>query len=94
MHDATTPQVEWAVGLIERYLALNPDAADNADGVARWWLTRQCCEEMRAVADEALAEAMRRGLVRPRTGAGDELIYERADWPAVRGQQNGGERPS
>lgn len=79
MTASTPPEVKRAADLIERYLASHPQAADSLDGIVRWWLARQCYEEARAVAGEAVARLVDRGVMRVRRGPGRRAIYERAD---------------
>jgi hypothetical protein len=55
--------LERAVDLIDRYLASHPNASDTLDGIAEWWIARQCYEEARLLAADAVREALRRGLI-------------------------------
>lgn len=82
MTDSSSAEEEWAIRLIERYLARHPDASDTLDGVVRWWLTRQCYEEAQAVAEAALATLVQRGVIRARRGKDNRIIYERFDGDA------------
>jgi hypothetical protein len=36
--EAERSSIERAIAVIERYVALHPTAADNAQGIAQWWL--------------------------------------------------------
>jgi hypothetical protein len=36
--EAERSSIERAIAAIERYVALHPSAADNAQGIAQWWL--------------------------------------------------------
>lgn len=92
MNEVVFLDVERVVGLIERYLARHPEASDNTEGVVRWWLARQCYEEAQALAEEALAEAVRRGLLKTRIGPGNEPSYHRAERPNVTNTDAEGDR--
>ena len=67
---------------IEDYFASHPDAADSADGIARWWLVG---EGIVATAEEvrmALGVLVERGLVLPQRMPDGRLIYH---WGGCRG---------
>lgn len=49
---------------IQRYLTEHPHAADDIDGIASWWLTRQRYEAGHEQVAQALEELEKRGLVR------------------------------
>lgn len=72
------PGVERALDLIDRYLANHPNASDTLDGIADWWIARQCYEEARLVAEDAVREALRRGLIVQTQGPEGATRYERA----------------
>jgi len=67
---------------IQDYFASHPDAADSAEGIARWWLVG---EGVVATEDEvraALGMLVERGLVLPQRMPDGRLIYA---WAGVRG---------
>ena len=71
-------ELERVAGAIEAYLQRHPDAADSAEGIARWWLAgdgmEDCVEDVRA----ALARLMERGVVSARTLPSGKRIYSAA----------------
>ena len=77
-------ELDRVVAAIEAYLERHPEAADSADGIARWWLARDgmedCVEDVRA----ALARLLDRGVVTARTLPSGERIYSAARPPAGR----------
>ncbi len=66
-------RIETIAREIERYLADHPEAADSAEGIARWWLTRQRIHYEVALVEAALAHLRRKGVVVSDTGAGGPL---------------------
>ncbi len=59
MSTSDDPVVDTIVRDIEAYLGRNPNAADNIDGIQRWWLTRNSAvfspEQMRVALERLLA---------------------------------------
>jgi len=65
-------------GAIHRYLTAQPDAADSAEGVARWWLPSMNIAASVPEAEGALEQLLTLGLVRKRTLADGRVIYRAA----------------
>ncbi len=61
---------------IRRYLETHPNAADSAEGVAKWWLTRQRFEHAVAQVQRALELLVAEGLIGKRT-TGGKAVYAR-----------------
>ena len=59
---------------IVRYLERHPKAADSAEGIRLWWITRQRLEESLATTQCALDYLERRGVVAKRK-LGKQTIY-------------------
>lgn len=79
------PRVEEIAAAIERYLALNPSAADNTLGIAQWWLPA-------VGAEGALAEVERavRLLEARRVMEGVRVGNRQQFWRAAPGQEPAG----
>jgi hypothetical protein len=60
---------------ILEYLQAHPDACDNVEGVARWWLTSQQVSESVRRVEGALEELRLRGLVGMRVGSQARRVY-------------------
>ncbi|MES2717464.1 MAG: hypothetical protein V4795_16990 [Pseudomonadota bacterium] len=60
----TPPQQQLLIDAIQAYLARHPQAADSADGVARWWLVHGAAAPTRLQVEQALATMVRAGLLR------------------------------
>jgi hypothetical protein len=71
---------EAVAGVIQRYLASHPLAADTVEGVARWWIPRQRLEETLARTEAALERLVVRGVVE-RTEIGGRVVYRRLEAP-------------
>ena len=52
--------IERVAGEIERYFLLHPAAADTAEGIAKWWLTRQRYLEAVEIVEAALDRLIRK----------------------------------
>lgn len=63
---------------IERYLAQHPDAADNAEGIRRWWLWPGAREESEETVQAALDLLEERGVVVKTKWEGAGVIYSGA----------------
>ena len=66
------------VDAIHRYLNAHPDAADSAEGVAKWWLPSMNVTASVPEVEEALEQLLTLGLVRKRTLADGRVIYRAA----------------
>jgi hypothetical protein len=66
------------VDAIHRYLRSHPDAADSAEGVARWWLPSMNVAASVPEVEAALEHLLTLGLVRKRTLADGRVIYRAA----------------
>jgi hypothetical protein len=58
-------QVDSLAGEILRYLREHPNASDNAEGIAKWWIKRQRLEETLEQVQAALDRLVARSLVEP-----------------------------
>jgi hypothetical protein len=63
--------------VILRYLDTHADAADTAEGISQWWVTRQRYEDSKAAVERALAELVEQNLVKRSTLADGTVIYSR-----------------
>ncbi len=59
---------------IEAYLQHHPEAADSAEGIARWWLARQRIHYELSLVEAALEHLRRQGVVAAEAG-GENLLY-------------------
>jgi hypothetical protein len=50
------------------YLTRHPDAQDTLEGIVEWWLLEEKIRRRAFEVNEALAELVKRGLLRERTG--------------------------
>jgi len=66
--------VQVIAGEIARYLERHPDAADSAEGIRHWWITRQRFEETLAATQSALDYLERRGIVAKKR-IGEQTVY-------------------
>ena len=66
-------RIEIIAQEISRYVRTRPDAAETAEGVARWWIARQRMEEPVAIVEEALELLVRRAELVKRETEGDTL---------------------
>lgn len=78
MLDGNLSRVTWA---IQRYFASHPDAADSAQGIARWWLVGEGVEATADEVEAALGVLVQRGVVRAQRMPDGRLIYA---WAGVR----------
>lgn len=60
---------------IRDYLLHHPDAADSADGIAKWWLARLSAEVSVVEAEEALELLYGLGVVEKQTLPGGRVLY-------------------
>lgn len=72
--DAT--DVERLAGEILRYLSTHREAADTAEGIARWWIKRQRLEDTVARVQVALDRLVERSLVEPHASAAGGTRYQ------------------
>jgi len=63
---------------IHRYLNAHQDAADSAEGIARWWLPSMNVTASLPEVEAALEQLLTRGLVQKRTLADGRVIYRAA----------------
>lgn len=60
---------------IEHYFACHPEAADSAEGIARWWLADEGVEASQDEVEAALSDLVQRGRVTARRMPDGRLIY-------------------
>lgn len=68
---------------IEAHLANHPQAADSADGVARWWLGRQGIHADATEVELALAQLVARHALRQARLADGTVLYSRITLPGT-----------
>lgn len=77
MPDNDEEATATVAGEIKRYLEAHPNAADSAEGIARWWLARQRFEEATEIVQRALEHLVAEGeVVKTVTGEG-RILYSR-----------------
>lgn len=77
MIDVSEPEDE-IIGIasrIDRYLQAHPNAADSAEGILRWWLTRQRIDESVQKIEQALALLLREGAVKKKVLIDGRVLY-------------------
>jgi hypothetical protein len=67
--------VQTIAETIEAYLDVNPDAADSAEGIARWWLPPALAEESPATIEDALERLVTAGVVRRQPMPDGRVLY-------------------
>lgn len=67
-------QIATIANAIERYLDSHPDAADTAEGIARWWLSPEYSVDTVTVRS-ALALLEARGQIRRRINADQHELF-------------------
>lgn len=72
-------QLESIAAAIERYLALNPSAADSVVGIAQWWLPTVGGDAPPEAVEQALLLLRARGVVQ------DMRVGDRHIWRAASG---------
>jgi hypothetical protein len=60
---------------IQRYVEANPDAADSAEGIRRWWLPAVLAEESPATVEEALDRLVAAGVISRRPLPDGRVLY-------------------
>jgi hypothetical protein len=60
---------------IQRYLDVNPEAADSAEGIRRWWLPPALAEESPGAVEEALDRLVAAGVIQPRPLPDGRVLY-------------------
>jgi hypothetical protein len=60
---------------IQRYLEVNPDAADSAEGIRRWWLPPALAEESPGTVEEALDRLVAAGVISRRPLPDGRVLY-------------------
>ncbi|GJL65142.1 MAG: hypothetical protein NPIRA05_01130 [Nitrospirales bacterium] len=71
------PEVENVARRIEDYLLGHPNAADNVEGIARWWLTQESDRQALYEVEAALRLLIQRGIVRKTVMVDGSAIYGR-----------------
>jgi hypothetical protein len=61
--------------VIQRYLDLNPEAADSAEGIRRWWLPAALAEESPRTVEEALDRLVAAGVIDRRPLPDGRVLY-------------------
>jgi len=67
--------VEVIAHTIRRYLEVNPDAADSAEGIRRWWLPPALAEESPGTVEEALDRLVAAGVITRRPLPDGRVLY-------------------
>jgi hypothetical protein len=67
--------VQTIAETIEAYLDVNPDAADSAEGIARWWLPPALAEESPAMVEDALERLVAAGVIRRQPMPDGRVLY-------------------
>jgi len=67
--------VQVIADTIERYLDQNPDAADSAEGIRRWWLPPGLSEEAPETVEEALDRLVASGVIRRQPLPDGRVLY-------------------
>lgn len=62
---------------ILRYLLDRPSAADSADGIGRWWITRQRFDESMKLVEKALDRMTAKGELDRSIGKTGVAVYSR-----------------
>ena len=70
--------VSDAAAAIERYLSARPQAAETAEGIARWWLVRQRYDDSVDLVRRALDLLVRQGVVERLALSGGQPMYRKA----------------
>ena len=60
---------------IKRYFAAHSNAADNLEGIAKWWLARQRLQESSELVKKALDYLIDQGLITRTVSHSGEAIY-------------------
>lgn len=60
---------------IEAYLDLNPDAADSAEGIRRWWLPAGLAQEPPEIVEDALDRLVAAGVIRRQPLPDGRVLY-------------------
>lgn len=60
---------------IDRYLQAHPNAADSAEGILRWWLTRQRLDESVQKVELALALLLHQGAIEKKMLIDGRVLY-------------------
>ena len=83
-------QIAAVAQRILHYLRIHPEAADTAEGVARWWLGRLKVDGGIELVAEALDRLFREGLVIQSVTRNGNTIYrrQRRRVPARKGREN------
>jgi hypothetical protein len=75
MPEADGDAVRAMVAEIERYLEAHPGAADTAEGIQRWWLSRQLADEPVAMLTDALDVLVAKGVIASTTLPDGRTLY-------------------
>lgn len=75
MAPSSATQRGAVLAAIERYLAAHPDAADNARGIAQWWLPACGLQPELAQVEAALAQGEQEGRLRRLQLPGGSVIW-------------------
>ena len=67
--------VQMIAQTIRRYLEVNPDAADSAEGIRRWWLPPALAEESPGTVEEALDRLVAAGVITRRPMPDGRVLY-------------------
>ena len=76
------PDVEQIARDIEGYLSRHPEAADTAEGIARWWLIQSQVEAQLPRLEFALELLVNRGVLIRRRLPDGNCVYVRAIRPS------------
>jgi Fe2+ or Zn2+ uptake regulation protein len=68
-------ELDQVVVAIEKHLSEYPSAADAVEGIAAWWLGRDCPDISRDVVERALRRMVDSGFLRERRMENGTVIY-------------------
>lgn len=75
MPDCNEEALVAVADAIKRYLDTRPNAADSAEGIARWWLARQRFEETMEIVERALEHLVAEGEVAKAVTGEGKVVY-------------------
>lgn len=70
-------EIETTAAVIDRFLALQPNGADTAENIQRWWAELPVTKSTSDAVKDALNFLERQGMVEKASMEGGGLIYQR-----------------